>query len=107
MYFPREVVHGLFVALKARFPGASLVFDTMPVAAVRASGRPSGSGWQPPAWQWGWDADEERALARIAPLTRLPLRPGGGIVSGFALPLLTRTPGVWRGLPAILRADFV
>jgi O-methyltransferase involved in polyketide biosynthesis len=109
MYFPREDVHGLLGALGARFAGSALVFDVMPTAAVARSGRPSGTGWRPPPWHWGWDAEEERAvrsLPGVAALDRLPLRPGRGFLAGLALPLLTRAPGLWRGLPAVLRARF-
>ncbi|HET6508614.1 MAG TPA: class I SAM-dependent methyltransferase [Baekduia sp.] len=110
MYFSRSEAHGLLGALAARFPGAALVFDVMPAAAVARSGRPSGTGWQPPPWRWGWDAGEERALRAlpgIAGLDHLPLRPGRGFFGGLALPLATRVPGLWRGLPAVLRARFV
>lgn len=109
MYFSRSEVHGLFGALAARFPGSSLVFDVMPAAMVARSGRPSSTGWQPPPWRWGFDAAEERALRAlpgVADLRRLPLPPGRGVLGGVVLPLLTRAPGLWRGLPAVLRARF-
>jgi hypothetical protein len=109
MYFTRAEVQGLVSALAARFPGATLVFDVMPAPLAARSGRPSGTGWQPPPWRWGWDAGEERALRvlpGVAALDRLPLRPGRGLLGGLVLPLATRAPGLWRGLPAVLRARF-
>jgi len=84
MYFPFEDVERLVAVCRARFPGATLLFDAVPRRLAERSQKPRGDGYQPPPWLWGADADKQRRLG-AEPL-RLPR--GRGIFFGYLAPLL-------------------
>ena len=84
MYFPFADVERLVAACRARFPGATLLFDAVPRRLAERSRKPHGDGYRPPPWLWGVDADKQRRLG-AEPL-RLPR--GRGIFFGYLAPLL-------------------
>jgi O-methyltransferase involved in polyketide biosynthesis len=106
MYFPRADVHRLIEACAARFPGAAMVFDAVPKALTqRKAGKRA--TYQPPPWEWGMDADEERALRElpgIAELRALRLPPGRGVIFGRLLTTLSRVPALRRGMLTVFAA---
>ena len=112
MYLPPEDARGLIARLAQRFPGAALVFDAVPSWLVRRSGKgqlSSASGYQPPAWSWGLDREEERRLRdlpNVSELRSLRLPRGRGAVHGLLLPLATAIPIVRRQLLSVLTARF-
>jgi O-methyltransferase involved in polyketide biosynthesis len=102
MYFELHEVHRLLAACAQRLPGGALLFDAMPrwLGAASRRGRvKSGTGYQPPPWLWGIDADEERRLASLpnmAELRLLRLPRGRGALHGVLLPIVARAPALRR-----------
>ena len=108
MYFEREAVHRLIAACAARFPGNWMVFDAVPKWLAQRD-PPQSANYTPPRWEWGLDADEERALAAlpgVAELRALRLPRGRGVVYGFGLPLVSRVALIRRGLLTVYAARF-
>jgi O-methyltransferase involved in polyketide biosynthesis len=108
MYFPRDEAHRLIAACAARFPGAALVFDAVPKWLAQRD-PPKRAAYQPPRWEWGMDAAEERALRElpgIAELRALRLPRGRGLVHGTLLPLTARVPALRRGMLSVFAARF-
>jgi O-methyltransferase involved in polyketide biosynthesis len=113
MYFELPEVHRLVTAAAGRFMGGSLVFDAVPEwlsARSRRGDVTTGDGYQPPSWQWGMTAIEERRIGAIYPgITELrPLRlpRGRGALYGLVLPLFTRVPAVRRMTLTVFRLRF-
>jgi O-methyltransferase involved in polyketide biosynthesis len=113
MYFELEDVHRLVRAIAARFAGGALLFDAMAKWLSRASRRGGvrgGSGYQPPPWLWGIDAEEEHRLAALDPaiaeLRALRFPHGRGALHGGVLPLLSRAPAVRRRLLSVYGMRF-
>jgi O-methyltransferase involved in polyketide biosynthesis len=118
MYIGRDDVHGLVAACARRFPGAALVFDTVPkwfsAQTVRGAVR-TPYGYQAPPMPWGVDGTELDALAAIpgvATVTVLPMPRGrsalfGFLVPGFdAVPALRKRRPLLMPLPSVLLATF-
>ena len=108
MYFPRDEAHRLISACAARFPGAALVFDAVPKWLAQRD-PPQRAAYQPPRWEWGMDAAEERALRELpglAELRALRLPRGRGLVHGALLPLTARVPALRRGMLSVFAARF-
>jgi O-methyltransferase involved in polyketide biosynthesis len=108
MYFPREDAHRLITACARQFPGAALVFDAVPRWLAQRD-PPKQAAYQPPRWEWGMDAAEERALRAlpgIAELRALRLPRGRGVVHGTLLPLAARIPPVRRAMLTVFAARF-
>jgi O-methyltransferase involved in polyketide biosynthesis len=89
MYLRPAEVKELIAACAERFPGGTLVFDTVTRAMLRRSqdGRLTApGGYRAPAWRWGMDPDEHPRLADVSPAVAevryLPLPRGRGL---FAL----------------------
>jgi O-methyltransferase involved in polyketide biosynthesis len=112
MYLRPEDVHRLLGRCAERFRGGTLVFDAVPrwlVERSRRGGLRTETGYEPPAWSWGLDRDEENRLRRlphVAALETLHPPRGRGFVHGWALPAATRLPPVRRRLLSILAARF-
>ena len=112
MYLAPAEVHGLVERCGTRLRRGALVFDAVPrwlVERSRRGGLHTPTGYAPPAWSWGLDADEERrlrALPHVAGLEPLRLPRGRGVVHGLALPLATRFPAVRRRLLSVTLARF-
>jgi O-methyltransferase involved in polyketide biosynthesis len=108
MYFARDEVHRLISACAARFPGAALVFDAVPQKLAQRD-PPRRATYQPPRWEWGMDAGEERAvreLPGISELRALRLPPGRGLIYGRLVPALARVPALRRGMLSVFAARF-
>ena len=84
MYFPYADVERLVDASRARFPGATLVFDAVSRWLAERSQKPQRRGYQPPPWLWGIDRDKRRRLGA----ERLRLPRGRGVFFGHVAPLL-------------------
>jgi O-methyltransferase involved in polyketide biosynthesis len=113
MYFEPADAPRLIAVCARRLPGGGLVFDALPrwlAAASRRGGVKSGTGYRPPPWLWGIDAEEERRIAALDPnlveLRALPLPRGRGAVHGFMLPLASRLPPLRRLLLSVYLAAF-
>jgi O-methyltransferase involved in polyketide biosynthesis len=112
MYLRPDEVHALVARCAGRLRGGVLVFDAVPrwLAERGRSGRlRTGTGYEPPAWTWALDRDEERRLRRLPHVTALGtlrLPRGRGVVHGWLLPLAARAPWLRRLLPTVLVAQF-
>jgi O-methyltransferase involved in polyketide biosynthesis len=112
MYFEIDAVHRLLAACAERLPGGALLFDAMPrwlSSASRRGGVKSATGYQPPPWLWGIDADEERLLAslpNVMELRPLQLPRGRGAVHGGLLPMLARVPALRRAMLSVYGMRF-
>jgi O-methyltransferase involved in polyketide biosynthesis len=84
MYFEYAEVERLVHACRARFPGATIVFDAVPRWLAERSRKPRGDGYQPPPWLWGTDRDKRRRLGA----ERLRLPRGRGLFFRYVAPLL-------------------
>jgi O-methyltransferase involved in polyketide biosynthesis len=87
MYFDFDDVERLVADCRRRFPGATLVFDTMPGWLSKASQRGKlgdPDHYQPPPWRWGMDRDKRRRLGG----ERLRIPRGRGLFFGYLAPLL-------------------
>jgi O-methyltransferase involved in polyketide biosynthesis len=112
MYLAPDDVHRLIGRCAARLRPGALVFDAVPrwlAERSRRGGLRTQAGYEPPAWSWGVDGDEERrlrALPHVAGLQALRLPRGRGVVHGWVLPVATRIPAVRRRLLSVLVARF-
>ena len=112
MYLAADEVHRLVERCAAALRPGALVFDAVPrwlVERSRRGGLRTPTGYAPPAWSWGVDADEEgrlRALPHVAGLEPLRFPRGRGLVHGGVLPLATRIPAVRRRLLSVALARF-
>jgi O-methyltransferase involved in polyketide biosynthesis len=111
MYLPPDEVHRLVAACAGRFPGAALVFDTVPRWLGAISGRADtpADGYQAPPMPWVMTAAERQALATAEGVTAVRrLRPprGRGGLHAVLMPALSRTPVVRRLWMSIMIARF-
>jgi O-methyltransferase involved in polyketide biosynthesis len=93
MYFEPEEVHSLLDRLHERFPGAELVFDTIPRWLSEVSRRrviASPSGYRPPPWQWGIDSCERRRMGARRVHARRGRGPGGVLLAQLMYVLALR-----------------
>ena len=110
-YFDRAEVHDLITMIAARLPGATLLFDAVPEAMMRArEQRPVAGTADMAAWHWAISPAERRDLAMlpaIRSLVQVPAPRGRGFLLGVALPALRHVPGVAERLPVfpVFRAD--
>jgi O-methyltransferase involved in polyketide biosynthesis len=108
MYLHRAEVHRLITACARRFPGASLVFDTIPTwfSAQTTQGRVRTlHGYQAPPMRWGVNGTELDALRRLPGLvsvTVLPMRRGRGLAFGYVVPTLDAVPALRRRRPFVM-----
>jgi O-methyltransferase involved in polyketide biosynthesis len=113
MYLRPDDVHGLVAGCAKRFRGGALVFDAIPRWLAEASSRgrlKTRTGYEPPAWTWWLDRDEERRLGElpdVAEVRTLRLPRGRGLVHGWLLPLASVVPGLRRQLLSVRLARFV
>jgi O-methyltransferase involved in polyketide biosynthesis len=108
MYLPRDKVHELIAACARRFPGAALVFDTVPkwfsAQTTRGAIR-TPQGYQAPPMPWGVDGNELDALAAlpgVATVTVLPMRRGRSVLFRLAVPALDAVPALRRRRPSVM-----
>ena len=112
MYLPPEEARGLVGRCAAAFAGGRMIFDVVPRWLVERSRRgrlQAPTGYEPPAWSWGFDRREEqrlRALPKVAELRALRLPRGRGAVHGALLPAGARVPMLQRRLLSVLLARF-
>ncbi len=112
MYLSPEEAHGLVGRCAAAFGGGQMVFDVVPrwlVERSRSGGLKTRTGYEPPAWSWGFDRREQqrlRALPNVADLRTLRLPRGRGAVHGAVLPVAARVPMLQRLLLSVLLARF-
>jgi O-methyltransferase involved in polyketide biosynthesis len=108
MYLRRDDVQALVTACARRFPGASLVFDTIPKwfsAQTSRGAVRTPQGYQAPPMPWGVDGaelDALRALPGVASVTVLPMRRGRGIAFGYLLPALDAVPALRDRRPFVM-----
>lgn len=62
MYFEFAEVERLIGALRRRFPGGTLVFDSVRKSFLNRNRESRGDGYRPPPWLWAIDGDKRRAL---------------------------------------------
>jgi len=112
MYLSPEDARGLVGRCAAAFGGGQIVFDVVPrwLLERSQSGRlQTPTGYEPPAWSWGFDRREERRLREVpnvAELRTLRLPRGRGAVHGALLPAAARVPMLQRRLLSVLLARF-
>jgi O-methyltransferase involved in polyketide biosynthesis len=112
MYLSPDEVRSLVARCGDRFRGGGLVFDVVPRWLVERSRRgllKTSAGYEPPAWSWGFDRDEEqrlRALPHVAGLQALRLPRGRGLLHGAVLPAAGRVAAVRRLQLSVLAARF-
>jgi O-methyltransferase involved in polyketide biosynthesis len=101
MYFRPDQVHHLLSTCADRFPGATMVFDSVPpkfsAKTLRGEVR-LGQGYRAPPMPWSVDAAERariRALhPRLSGLHVLAFPRGRGFLYGRLFPLLNRVPAI-------------
>ena len=74
MYLAPAEVHGLLTTCAARIPSGALLFDAVSRRLSERSmrgGLGSASGYTPPKWTWGIDAEERRFIRGIDHVTAL------------------------------------
>jgi O-methyltransferase involved in polyketide biosynthesis len=104
MYLQPREVHELVARIAARWPHASLVFDTVPRWWSRRTlqGVSTAEGYTSPPMPWGVDAAAWEALAAVPGVAEVrsvaPPR-GRGVLFGAVLPLAWRWPALERALP--------
>lgn len=106
MYLRPGDVYGLIRRLAQRFPGASLVFDGVPLWYSSRTIRGqivTNSGYQVPEMLWGLGRDE-RVLLRsgipgVADVRETRLDRGRGILFGEIVPAVSEIPGARHRLP--------
>ncbi len=108
MYLPPDHVHDLVAACARHFPGAALVFDTVPkwfsAQTVRGAIR-TPRGYQAPPMPWGVDSAELDALAAlpgVATVTVLEMPRGHSVLFGLAVPALDAVPALRRRRPSVM-----
>lgn len=111
MYLPRDEVHALVAAAAARFPGATLVFDTAPrwFAELARRGLLRTPGYVAPPMPWGMDPLERRriaALPGVRSLRERHLPRGRGPVFALGYPFVERLPLVRDLTMMVLEARF-
>lgn len=115
MYFEPDRVRDFLARTAARFPGASLILDGVPVwfsARTLRGQMTTRHGYTTPPMPWALDAAELarlRALPNVDAVTELRRPRGRGFTHGRLLPALGRVPALrssgLAGLP-IVRMDF-
>lgn len=63
MYFDRDAVRHLLLAISERFPGAEMLFDVLPHVSTGQSHSVT-ADWTSPSMPWGLDRDEVAATLR-------------------------------------------
>ena len=112
MYLSRDDARGLVGRCAVAFPGGRMVFDVVPgwlVAQSRNGRLNTLTGYEPPAWSWGFDTEEHRrlkALPNVAELRSPRLPRGRGVVHGVLLPAAACVPMFRRRLLSVLVARF-
>ncbi|WP_431958123.1 class I SAM-dependent methyltransferase [Nocardia lijiangensis] len=124
MYFARAEVDRLIAACAERFPGAVMVFDTLPTWLVRSApggswlstlfmrGRGSSDGprrYRLPRMAWGTGFGELNRIRRLHPaisVRDIHFPPGRGLVFGYLNPFLGVYPGIRDMRPRNLLLQF-
>lgn len=106
MYFRPSDVYGLIRRLAQRFPGASLVFDGVPLWYSSRTIRGqivTDSGYKVPEMLWGLGRDERTLLRSgipgVADVRETRLDRGRGILFGEIVPAVSEIPGARHRLP--------
>ena len=112
MYLSPDDARGLVGRCAAAFPGGRMVFDVVPswlVERSRSGRLKTATGYEPPAWSWGFDAEENqrlKALPNVAELWSLRLPRGRGFVHGVLLPAAAHVPMLRHRLLSVIVARF-
>ncbi|MFG2843353.1 class I SAM-dependent methyltransferase [Kitasatospora sp. NPDC048296] len=111
MYLPPARVRSLIAGCADRFPGGSLVLDTVPrwFSRLTLNGKLRAHGYQPPPMPWAMDAGERDKLRTASPAiaTVRDVRPVGGRgLLGELLPLALTVPLVANRRPSVTVLEF-
>ncbi|MFH9349775.1 class I SAM-dependent methyltransferase [Kitasatospora sp. NPDC017646] len=111
MYLPPSRVRSLIAGCAERFPGGSLVLDSVPrwFSRLTLAGKTRGHGYRVPPMPWAMDADERGKLRTAGPavVAARDVRPTGGRgLLGALLPLAMTIPPLATRRLSVTVLDF-
>jgi O-methyltransferase involved in polyketide biosynthesis len=112
MYLEPQDARRLLATCAARFPGATLVFDTVPRWLSERTMRgvmETSPGYRSPPMPWAWDAAERARLEAtpgVAEVRELRLPRGRGVLLGYILPFAALAGRVRRLHLSLVRVRF-